>query len=98
MRSVRKTRHYARRRTSFLLILLEEVGERKLSKQCAFDKDTQCAALKVRSCTGCNFYQTDIQLAISRAKARARLSDIGLLGAAELAYGKDISRTKLTGR
>lgn len=98
MRTLRSYSHDARGQTSFLRTLLAKVGERKLSKQCAFDKDTQCAALKVRSCTGCNFYQTDIQLAISRAKARARLSDIGLLGAAELAYGKDISRTKLTGR
>ena len=45
--------------------------------KCAFDKgEGMCSALTEKSCEGCKFYKTEMQVAVSREKAKKRIQSL----------------------
>ena len=45
--------------------------------RCAFDRgEGMCSALTEKSCEGCRFFKTEMQVAVSREKAKRRIQSL----------------------
>ena len=55
-------------------------------KDCAFNKDGKCVALKEKQCKGCHFYKTPEELAEGRQKATERIRTLSKSKQAYIKY------------